>query len=96
MHYNLSRGFILLRSRDKRSKIYDNGTQTDCNLRQGQYRQVIDYNPKANQADEYRELARKIKENTSFVIPNPPEQKRLEEILLEHGLMDGLEDQYNI
>ena len=57
---------------------------------------VIDYNEKANQADEYRELARKIEENTSFVIPKPLTQERLEEILMEYGLMDSLEDQYTI
>ena len=57
---------------------------------------VIDYNPEAHQADEYRELARKIEENTSFVIPKPLTQERLEEILLEYGLLDGLEDQYSI
>ena len=57
---------------------------------------VIDYNPEAHQADEYRELARKIEENTSFVIPKPLSQERLEEILVEYGLMDGLEDQYTI
>ena len=57
---------------------------------------VIDYNPEAHQADEYRELARKIEENTSFVIPKPLTQERLEEILVEYGLMDGLEDQYSI
>lgn len=57
---------------------------------------VIDYNPEAHQADEYRELARKIEENTSFVIPKPLTQERLEEILVEYGLMDGLEDQYTI
>ena len=57
---------------------------------------VIEYNPEANQADEYRELARKIEENTSFVIPKPLSQERLEEILVEYGLLDGLEDQYSI
>ena len=57
---------------------------------------VIEYNPEANQADEYRELARKIEENTSFVIPKPLTQERLEEILVEYGLLDGLEDQYSI
>jgi nitrogenase iron protein NifH len=57
---------------------------------------VIDYNPEAHQADEYRELARKIEENTSFVIPKLLTQERLEEILVEYGLMDGLEDQYAI
>ena len=36
----------------------------------------------------YRELAKKIEENQSFVIPKPLTQDRLEEILLEYGLMD--------
>lgn len=57
---------------------------------------VIEHNPTVPQADEYRELARKIEENTSFVIPKPLTQERLEEILLEFGLLDGLEDQYSI
>ena len=49
---------------------------------------VIEYKPECNQADEYRALARKIEENTQFVIPKPLTQERLEEILLEYGLMD--------
>ncbi|CDM67480.1 Nitrogenase iron protein 4 [Clostridium bornimense] len=49
---------------------------------------VIDFDPEANQSDEYRELARKIEENDSFVIPKPMTQERLEEILLEYGLLD--------
>lgn len=53
---------------------------------------VIAYDPKAKQADEYRALAKKIEENTDFVIPTPMAQERLEEILLEFGLMDQLED----
>ena len=57
---------------------------------------VIDHKPDANQADEYRELARKIEENTQFVIPKPLTQERLEEIFLEYGLLDALEDNYNI
>lgn len=57
---------------------------------------VIDHKPDAHQADEYRELARKIEENTQFVIPKPLTQERLEEILLEYGLLDSLEDNYNI
>lgn len=57
---------------------------------------VIDHKPDANQADEYRELARTIEENTQFVIPKPLTQERLEEILLEYGLLDVLEDNYNI
>jgi nitrogenase iron protein NifH len=57
---------------------------------------VIDYKPDCRQADEYRELARKIEANNSFVIPKPMTQERLEEILMEYGLMDGIEDDYNI
>ncbi len=57
---------------------------------------VIDYKPDCHQADEYRELARKIEENKKFVIPKPLTQERLEEILLEYGLLDTLENNYNI
>ena len=56
---------------------------------------VIDYKPDAHQADEYRELAKKIEENEFFVIPKPMTQERLEEILMEFGLMD-IADDYNI
>ncbi|MCH5138804.1 nitrogenase iron protein [Clostridiaceae bacterium UIB06] len=49
---------------------------------------VIDYDTTAEQADEYRELARKIDENKMFVIPKPMTQERLEEILMEYGLND--------
>ena len=57
---------------------------------------VIQYKPQAKQADEYRELAKKIEENEMFVIPKPMTQDRLEEILLEYGLMDNVEDDYRI
>ncbi len=57
---------------------------------------VIDYSPEDKQADEYRELARKIEENKLFVIPKPMSQERLEEILIEYGLMDDLEKEYQI
>ncbi len=57
---------------------------------------VIEFQPKCHQADEYRELARKIENNTKFVIPKPVTQERLEEILMEYGLIDNLEDNYNI
>ena len=53
---------------------------------------VIDHKPDAKQADEYRELARKIEENTQFVIPKPLTQERLEEILLEYGLFDSIKE----
>ena len=57
---------------------------------------VIQYDPQSTQADEYRALARAIDENTNFAIPKPMTQERLEEILLEYGLMDSLKDNYNI
>ncbi|WP_459480752.1 nitrogenase iron protein [Clostridium saccharoperbutylacetonicum] len=56
---------------------------------------VIEFNPEDKQADEYRELARKIEENKLFVIPKPMTQERLEEILIEYGLMD-LDSEYTI
>jgi len=49
---------------------------------------VIDFDPAADQANEYRKLAQKIDDNDMFVIPEPMTQDRLEEILMEHGIMD--------
>ncbi|MDS0526899.1 nitrogenase iron protein [Clostridium sp. SHJSY1] len=49
---------------------------------------VIEFDPEAEQADQYRQLAKKIDENKLFVIPKPMTQERLEEILMEYGLMD--------
>jgi nitrogenase iron protein NifH len=49
---------------------------------------VIEFDAEAAQADEYRQLAKKIDENKLFVIPKPMSQERLEEILMEYGLMD--------
>jgi len=49
---------------------------------------VIEFEPNATQADEYRALAKKIEDNTLFVVPKPMSQERLEEILSEHGLLD--------
>ena len=57
---------------------------------------VIEYNPESQQADEYRGLAKAIEENTMFTIPTPMSQERLEEILVEYGLMDDLQDDYRI
>jgi len=56
---------------------------------------VIEFAPEERQADVYRELAKKIEENELFVIPKPMAQEKLEEILIEYGLMD-LDDQYQI
>ena len=49
---------------------------------------VIEFESNNKQADEYRELAKKIEENKMFVIPKPMTQERLEEILSEFGLLD--------
>ncbi|PHV70533.1 nitrogenase iron protein [Sporanaerobium hydrogeniformans] len=57
---------------------------------------VIEYDPQAAQAQEYRDLAKHIDENDMFVIPKPMASERLEEILIEYGLMDGLVDDYKI
>jgi len=48
---------------------------------------VIEWNPYAPQADEYRALARKIDANTLFVIPKPMEMEELETLLVEYGLL---------
>ncbi|WP_195200794.1 nitrogenase iron protein [Faecalispora jeddahensis] len=53
---------------------------------------VIEFNSESRQAQEYRNLAKAIDANTMFTIPKPMTQARLEEILLEHGLMDSVED----
>lgn len=53
---------------------------------------VIEYDPKCKQASEYRALAKAIDENQTFTIPTPMTQERLEEILLEFGLMDAVEE----
>ena len=57
---------------------------------------VIEYDPSCKQANEYRKLADAIENNQKFVIPTPLSQERLEEILMEYGLMDGLKDDYRI
>ncbi len=53
---------------------------------------VIQYKPDSNQAQEYRNLAQAVIENTDFVIPTPMSQERLEEILMEYGMMDMADD----
>ncbi|MBX3679455.1 nitrogenase iron protein [Cognatazoarcus halotolerans] len=49
---------------------------------------VIEYDAKHKQADEYRQLAKKINDNTNFVIPTPIEMEELEELLMEFGIME--------
>jgi len=49
---------------------------------------VIDWNPKAEQAEEYRTLAKNIDQNTNLVIPKPLSIQELEDLLMEYGLME--------
>ena len=48
---------------------------------------VVEYQPEAKQADEYRELARKIEENKQLVIPTPLEMEELEDLLVKYGFL---------
>ena len=49
---------------------------------------VIEYEPTHPQADEYRTLAKKINDNTMFVIPQPLEMDELEALLIQYGVVD--------
>lgn len=49
---------------------------------------VIDYDPNEGQANEYRNLAKKIDGNEMFVIPKPMTQDRLEDLMMSHGILD--------
>ena len=49
---------------------------------------VIEYDPTANQANEYRTLAKKIIDNKKFVIPTPVSMDELEALLMEFGIME--------
>ncbi len=51
---------------------------------------VIDYDQDCNQAGEYRELAGKMAENQMFVVPKPMTQDRLEELMMDYGILDSL------
>ncbi|GAB3370682.1 nitrogenase iron protein [Azotobacter armeniacus] len=50
---------------------------------------VIEYDPAAKQANEYRALAQKIIDNKLLVIPNPASMEDLEELLMEFGIMEA-------
>ena len=50
---------------------------------------VIEFDPSHAQADVYRGLATAVDENDMFVIPKPMKQERLEEILMEYGILDA-------
>jgi len=49
---------------------------------------VIDYAPAHAQADEYRQLAKKIDGNEMFVIPTPIQTEELEGLLMEYGILN--------
>jgi nitrogenase iron protein NifH len=49
---------------------------------------VIEYSPEHAQAEEYRQLARKIAENKMLVIPKPLAMEELEELLMEFGIIE--------
>ena len=47
---------------------------------------VIEWNPAAAQADQYRQLAAAIDGNDNFVIPKPLMMDNLESLLIDYGL----------
>ncbi len=49
---------------------------------------VIEYDPSAAQADEYRTLAKKIIDNEKLVIPEPCTMDELEDLLMDFGIME--------
>ena len=54
---------------------------------------VVEYDPDCAQAEEYRTLAKKIHENGgNGVIPTPITMEELEEILMQHGIMDNVNE----
>ncbi|MBC1238045.1 nitrogenase iron protein [Nostoc sp. 2RC] len=56
---------------------------------------VIEYAFEHPQANEYRALAKKIKENTKLTIPTPISMDELEELLVEFGILGGEEEYQN-
>src|SRR5574343_1582424 len=52
---------------------------------------VIEYDPTHKQADQYRQLAQKVLNNTMLVIPTPIEMEQLEDLLMEFGIMEAEE-----
>jgi nitrogenase iron protein NifH len=54
---------------------------------------VLEYAPDSKQAEEYRQLARKIHENGGKgTIPTPISMDELEELLMEHGIMPTIDE----
>ncbi|MDY7012654.1 MAG: nitrogenase iron protein [Cyanobacteriota bacterium] len=53
---------------------------------------VLEYSPEHPQAEEYRQLAQKIKDNKNLVIPTPITMDELEELLVDFGILGGEEE----
>ncbi len=53
---------------------------------------VIEYEPTAKQAQEYRDLAQKIINNKQLVIPTPITMDELEDLLMEFGIMEEVDE----
>ncbi len=54
---------------------------------------VLEYAPESKQADEYRQLAKKIHENGGKgTIPTPITMDELEDLLMEHGIMQKVDE----
>lgn len=53
---------------------------------------VIEYEPTAKQAQEYRDLANKIINNKNLVIPTPITMDELEDLLMEFGVMEEVDE----
>jgi nitrogenase iron protein NifH len=49
---------------------------------------VIEYEPGSKQAQEYRDLATKIRDNRNFIIPKPITMDELEELMMEFGIIE--------
>jgi nitrogenase iron protein NifH len=53
---------------------------------------VIEYEPTHKQAQEYRDLATKIRDNKNFIIPTPITMDELEELMMEFGIIDEVDE----
>ena len=54
---------------------------------------VIEYAPDSKQAGEYRQLAQKVHNNAgNGVIPSPITMDELEDLLMEHGIMQAIDE----
>lgn len=53
---------------------------------------VLEYAPQSPQAEQYRELARKIDANRNLTVPTPLSMDELEDLLLEYGLIEEADE----